>query len=128
MGTYVLPDGSRVAWQRWGGNNQGGGVSMISTTGGDNNNFRGGGIMTGSWDGFPNQQQWMGSGGQLPPASWRSTSWRSTLPAEDASADASADATRSDGGGGYPWWGYMPPLSAMQPYNPAVAMLQGMVG
>merc|ERR1712216_281054 len=41
-GTYVLPDGSRVAWQRWGGNNQGGGVSMISTTGGDNNNFRGG--------------------------------------------------------------------------------------
>merc|ERR1712216_1071940 len=149
MGTYVLPDGSRVAWQRWGGNNQGGGVSMISTTGGDNNNFRGGGIMTGSWYGFPNQQPWMGSGGQLPPASWRSTSWRSTLPAEDASADASADATRSDdgggggppppqyyygggapyyGGGGYPWWGYMPPLSAMQPYNPAVAMLQGMVG
>jgi len=99
-GTYVLPDGSRVAWQRWGGNNQGGGVSMISTTGGDNNNFRGGGIMTGSWYGFPNQQQWMGSGGQLPPASWRSTSWRSTLPAEDASADASADATRSDDGGG----------------------------
>merc|ERR1740138_1472254 len=90
-GTYVLPDGSRVAWQRWGGNNQGGGVSMISTTGGDNNNFRGGGIMTGSWYGFPNQQQWMGSGGQLPPASWRST-----LPAEDASADA----TRSDDGGG----------------------------
>ena len=64
---------------------------MISTTGGDNNNFRGGGIMTGSWYGFPNQQQWMGSGGQLPPASWRST-----LPAEDASADA----TRSDDGGG----------------------------